>query len=127
MLGAARVETKKTNCLKGSQVSQPIGGGSGSGMGTREMPLTVVSCRFHRVSSARNFPIYMHGRGWASRVNLQAPTTREKSALRVKLRERLQRAGRKEHSPRIVLHQHTLSNTYTLLALLPRFCGVLAR
>jgi hypothetical protein len=43
VLGAVRMEAENNNCLQGLQVCWPIGGGSGSGMATREKPLTAAS------------------------------------------------------------------------------------
>ena len=63
VLDAANTEAENTNCIHSSQVCQSIGGGTGSGMDTREKPLTAASCRCQRVRSESLLAISMHGRG----------------------------------------------------------------
>jgi hypothetical protein len=69
VLGAVRIEAKNTNCLKGFQVGKSIGGGTSSGMGTREKPLTAASSRCQQVRSAPHLNVSINGRGWASGAN----------------------------------------------------------
>jgi len=69
VLGAVRIEAEKTNCLKGFQVGQSIGGGTSSGMATREKPLTAAGSRCQQVRSAPHLNISINGRGWASGAN----------------------------------------------------------
>jgi hypothetical protein len=43
VLDAACMEAENANCLQGFQVCQSIGGDTGSGVSTREKPLTAAS------------------------------------------------------------------------------------
>jgi tubulin beta len=44
-LGAVHIEAENTICLQGLQVCQSKSGSSGSGIGTRDKPLTAASSR----------------------------------------------------------------------------------
>ena len=61
-LGAVRMEAKK-NYIQGFKVCKSIGGGTGSGIGTREKPLTAASSRCQQVRSEPHYTVSMCDRG----------------------------------------------------------------